>query len=70
MDRVEQIEAAIDGLDAQEYDRLIHWFREREQARWDRQLDQDSASGKLDFLFQEAEEQSAQGPLHEWPPRK
>jgi hypothetical protein len=70
MDRVEQIEAAINGLDAEEFDRFLQWFREREQTRWDQQLDRDSSSGKLDFLFREAEEQSAQGPLREWPPRK
>jgi hypothetical protein len=27
---------------------------ESEQARWDEQIDEDSASGKLDFLFEDA----------------
>lgn len=70
MDRVEQIEAAINGLDPDEYQRLVQWFRAREQARWDAQLDRDSAAGKLDFLFEEADRQSAQGTLREWPPKK
>jgi hypothetical protein len=44
--------------------RLLDWFR----TRWDNQMDQDSASGKLDFLFSEAENESAQGLVRPWPP--
>ncbi len=40
------------------------------QTRWDEQMDRDSAAGKLDFLFREAESEFAQGLLREWPPRK
>jgi hypothetical protein len=70
MSRVEEIEAAIDGLPPEEYRRIVQWFRVREQKRWDDQLDSDSSAGKLDFLFDEAESESAKGPLREWPPPK
>lgn len=70
MDRVEEIEAAIDGLPPEEYRRIVQWFRVREQERWDEQMDRDSSAGKLDFLFEEAENESAKGLLREWPPRK
>ena len=70
MDRVEEIEAAIDGLLPEEYRRIVQWFRVREQERWDEQMDRDSSTGKLDFLFEEAESESAKGLLREWPPRK
>ena len=70
MDRVEEIEAAIESLPVKEYRRIAQWFREREQRRWDEQLDDDSASGKLDFLFEEAEDESRDGFLREWPPSK
>jgi hypothetical protein len=33
-------------------------------------MDRDSSTGKLDFLFEEAESESAKGLLREWPPRK
>jgi len=66
MDRVEEIEVAIDSLTPEEFVRLAQWFRQRDDALWDRQLDSDSASGKLDFLFDEAG--SEQAPLSEWPP--
>jgi hypothetical protein len=37
------------------------------QAPWD-EIDRDSSAGKLDFLFEEAERESAHGLLREWPP--
>jgi hypothetical protein len=70
MDRVEEIEAAINGLRPEEFRRIVQWFRALEQARWDEQMDLDSTAGKLDFLFGEAESESARGLLREWPPRK
>ena len=68
MSRVEEIEAAIDSLPPAEYQRIVDWFREREQSRWDVQLDSDSAESKLDFLFNEAENEFRNGQLQEWPP--
>jgi hypothetical protein len=70
MERVEEIEAAIQRLQPEEYKRLVQWFLAREQARWDEQMDRDSSAGKLDFLFEEADRESAQGLLREWPPPK
>jgi hypothetical protein len=70
MARVEEIEAAIDGLSPEEYRRIVQWFRLREQTRWDGQLDSDSSAGKLDFLFDEVETESDKGFLREWPPQK
>ena len=70
MSRVEEIEAAIDGLAPEEYRRIVQWFRVREQRRWDEQLDADFSAGKLDFLFDEAESESEKGLLREWPSQK
>jgi len=67
MSRVEEIEAAIDGLPPEEYRHIVQWFRVREQERWDQQMDADSSAGKLDFLFDEAESESAKELLREWP---
>jgi hypothetical protein len=67
---VEEIEAAIDGLPAEEYQRIVEWFRVREQRRWDDRLDADSSAGKLDFLFDEADNESSNGLLSEWPPQQ
>ena len=70
MDRVSEIEALIDSLPPEEFHRVARWLREREQKRWDEKLDGDSTSGKLDFLFEEAENESASGRLRDWPPRE
>jgi hypothetical protein len=70
MDRVEEIQAAIESLPPAEYQQIADWFSAREQARWDAQLDQDSSSGKLDFLFEEADRESSQRTLRQWPPRR
>ena len=70
MDRVEEIESAINRLPPEEYRRIAEWFHAREQARWDEQIDRDSSGGKLDFLFAEAENESAEGLLRDWPPRR
>jgi hypothetical protein len=69
MDRVEEIEAAI-HLAPEDYRRLAAWFREFEASRWDAQMDEDSSADRLDFLFEEADIESEQGSLREWPPRK
>lgn len=69
MDRVEEIEAAINSLPPEEFRQILEWVRLLEQTRWDEHLDRDSLAGKLDFLFEEAENEFAQRPLREWPPR-
>jgi hypothetical protein len=56
-----EIEDAIDRFLPEECRRLAQWFHEREQKQWDAELDRDSTSGRLDFLFEEAEGE-------EWPP--
>jgi hypothetical protein len=56
-------------LPPEEYRRIVEWFRTLDQTRWDDRMDRDSAAGKLDFLFEEAESESAQGLLRAWPPR-
>ena len=67
---VEEIEQAIESLPPQDLERIAHWFRERDDSTWNLQLDRDSASGKLDFLFSEAESESAQDLLRPWPASK
>jgi hypothetical protein len=70
MSRVEEIEDAIDRLGPEEFRLIVGWVREREQQRWDEQLDSDSSSGRLNALFEEAEEESKDGLLRDWPPAK
>lgn len=65
MSKVEEIEAAIESLSAEEYVRLRKWFSEKDWEKWDRQIEADSEAGKLDFLIREALDEKAMGKLKE-----
>ncbi len=47
---LEQIEAAILKLPPDEYQKLIQWFAQLDNQRWDEQLEKDIADGKLEDL--------------------
>ena len=59
MSKVEAIQTAIESLSENEYSRLKYWFSEKDSEKWDRQIEVDSESGKLDFLVKEAHEESS-----------
>ena len=66
MRTVEEIESAIDLLSREDYLRLIEWLQEQQE--WDQQMDRDAASGKLDFLREEARREREAGLVRQWPP--
>jgi len=63
MSNLEEIEMAVESLRDDEYGQFRLWFLERDWERWDRQIEADSASGKLDMLIREADEAKASGTL-------
>ena len=54
MSTVEQIEAAIQKLPREEFFRLRDWMRDRFDDEWDKQIEEDVRSGRLDRVAQEA----------------
>lgn len=54
MSSLEQIEAAILTLPADEFQRLRQWLSDLDDRRWDEQLEKDIEDGKLDALAEEA----------------
>ncbi len=54
MIQVELLEQHITELDDASFLKLRDWFIEFDQARWDKKLEADSNSGKLDFLINAA----------------
>jgi len=62
---VEQLQMEIEALPNEEFTRLRQWFAEKDWERWDRQLEADVASGKLDFLIEEASTAKRDGILRE-----
>ena len=66
MSKVEDIQTEIESLSEDEYSRLRNWFSEKDWEKWDRQIEVDSESGKLDFLVKEAREEKSTGRLREF----
>ncbi|MFQ6041989.1 MAG: hypothetical protein ACE5PV_14115 [Candidatus Poribacteria bacterium] len=65
MSNVAEIKAAIEALPETDYVQLRRWFTEKDWEKWDRQIEVDSKSGKLDFLITEAFEAKKKGTLKE-----
>jgi len=54
MGKIESIEKAVESLPPVELAEFRRWFAEFDAAAWDRQIEQDASSGKLDGLAAEA----------------
>ena len=54
MSSITEIQQAILSLPEADYLQLRHWFNELDWEKWDLQIEEDSESGKLDFLITEA----------------
>ncbi len=54
MSKIEAIERDVEQLDDKAFSAFRGWFLVYENARWDRQIEEDSKNGKLDSLVQEA----------------
>jgi hypothetical protein len=65
MSKVDKIKEAIEALPKKEYVQLRQWFSEKDWQKWDKEIETDSKSGKLDFLTKEALDEKAKGKLKE-----
>ncbi len=54
MSTIEELEAAVERLSPEDRAAFRAWFVEFDAAEWDRQLEADAASGRLDWLAAEA----------------
>lgn len=61
MSKVEALEEEIQKLSPEEFAELRDWLLERDWEKWDRQIENDAASGRLDRIFEEAREAHRQG---------
>jgi hypothetical protein len=61
MSKIEAIEKQIQELSEEELSLFRKWFAEFDAQLWDRQLERDVHSGKLDSLAEEALRQHEQG---------
>ncbi len=63
--RIEEIKKAVVSLPVNEYRQFRDWFFDRDWEQWDKQIQADSESGKLDFLLKEAMDEKSRGKLRD-----
>ena len=54
MTKLEALEEEIKKLSPEELAQLREWLLERDAEEWDREIERDAASGKLDKLFEKS----------------
>jgi hypothetical protein len=65
-----EIKNAVRELPPKELAELAAFISKQDNAAWNQQIEDDAASGKLDFLFDEADRERAAGQLHDWPEKE
>jgi hypothetical protein len=63
MHDLKELKDTIEKLSPKEFEELRKWIIERDWELWDKQIEKDSESGKLDFLIEEAEKELREGEL-------
>ncbi|MDE0012868.1 MAG: hypothetical protein OXU36_17110 [Candidatus Poribacteria bacterium] len=63
MTSVAKIQEEILALSETDYRQLRQWLNELDRDEWDRQIEEDSNAGRLDFLIVEALEAKEKGTL-------
>jgi hypothetical protein len=57
MTAIEKIKKEIADLSSKDFQSLRQWIADKDWDNWDKEIVKDSASGKLDFLVKEADEE-------------
>jgi hypothetical protein len=65
MSRVKELEKEIEKLPPEELAQIRDWILERDWNAWDRQIEKDSANGRLDKLFKKSLEDHKAGKSRE-----
>ena len=65
MKSIEEAIEFIESLPKEDFYRLRDWILERDWERWDREIEEDSKSGRLDFLIRQALDEKEQGLLED-----
>jgi len=60
---LEELKKEVMALPKSVYSDFRKWFLEQDFANWDKEIQKDSESGKLDFLVQEAQSEMTSGKL-------
>ena len=63
MKSIEEAIEFIESLPKEDFYKLRNWILEKDWEQWDREIEEDSKSGKLDFLIKQALDEKKQGLL-------
>jgi len=63
MAKVDELKSEIEKLPKEEFSEIVRWLSEKDWARWDKEIEDDSNAGKLDFLVREALDAKGKGNL-------
>ncbi len=65
MRTIEEAIEFIESLPKEDFYRLRNWMLERDWEKWDREIEEDSKSRKLNFLIKQALDEKRQGFLED-----
>ena len=65
MTKLQLIQTEIETLTDNEFTYLKNWINELDAQQWENQIEEDSNSGKLDFLIEESLLEKSKGQLRE-----
>jgi len=63
MSKLNALKAEIESLPNDEFAEIVRWLSEKDWERWDKEIEADSAAGKLEFLVREVLDEKAKGKL-------
>jgi len=63
--KIEEIKHEIEELTESDFAKLRQWIAEKDWQKWDREIERDSESGRLDFLINEAKKEKEKGNLED-----
>jgi hypothetical protein len=61
--KIDKLKAEIERLPIEEFAELSRWLSEKDWERWDKEIEADSETGRLDFLVREAHREKTKGTL-------
>ena len=64
---LEKLQQAILALPSDDYRKLRNWVIDYDNELWDREMEEEAAAGRLDFLAEEAKEAKRRGELYDLP---
>jgi len=65
MSKLQLIQAEIETLAPDDFSYLKNWINQLDEQKWDKQIEEDSNKGKLDFLIEEALLEKSKNQLQE-----